>query len=126
MGRGTFLKTRDHSNRRPTGRQHVRRRAITITPLGSRRCPIVSRHDHARMSARVANTASTLPGGREREEVQDSGRVYDLRGSEVDLLESAGRCRVTFTDDLKRDASHSRFDEDLRSLKEQGLIEERR
>jgi hypothetical protein len=67
----------------------------------------------------------TLPGGREREEVRDSGRVYDLRGSEVDLLERAGRYRVTLTDDLKHDASHPRFDEDLRSLKEQGLIKER-
>jgi len=67
----------------------------------------------------------TLPDGREREEVRDHGRVYHLRGSEVDLLERAGRYRVTFTDDLKHDASHARFDEDLRSLKEQGLIEER-
>jgi hypothetical protein len=33
--------------------------------------------------------------------------------------------RVTFTDDLKHDASHARFDEDLRSLKEQGLVDER-
>jgi hypothetical protein len=66
----------------------------------------------------------TLPDGREREEVRDSGRVYHLRGSEVDLFERAGRYRVTFTDDLKQDASHVRFDEDLRSLKEQGLIDE--
>ena len=68
----------------------------------------------------------TLPDGREREEVRDNGRVYHLRGSEVDLLERAGRYRVTFTDDLKHDSGHARFDEDLRSLKEQGLIEERR
>ena len=67
----------------------------------------------------------TLPDGREREEVRDNGRVYHLRGSEVDLLERAGRYRVTFTDDLKHDSGHARFDEDLRSLKEQGLIEER-
>ena len=32
----------------------------------------------------------TLPDGREREEVRDSGRVYHLRGSEVDLLEAPG------------------------------------
>jgi hypothetical protein len=67
----------------------------------------------------------TLPDGREREEVRDGGRVYHLRGSEVDLLERAGRYRVTFTDDLKHDADHARFDEDLRSLKEQGLVDER-
>ena len=67
----------------------------------------------------------TLPGGREREAVPDRGRVYHIRGSEVDLLERAAQYRVTFTDDLKRDANHDRFDEDLRSLKEQGLIAER-
>jgi DNA-binding PadR family transcriptional regulator len=67
----------------------------------------------------------TLPSGRERDAVPDCGRVYHLRGSEVDLLERAAQYRVTFTDDLKHDANHDRFDEDLRSLKEQGLIAER-
>jgi hypothetical protein len=67
----------------------------------------------------------TLPDGRERETVPDRGRVYHLRGSEVDLLERAAQYRVTFTDDLKHDANHNRFDEDLRSLKDQGLIAER-
>jgi hypothetical protein len=67
----------------------------------------------------------TLPQDREREEVRDGGRVYQMRGSEVDLLERAGRYRVTFTADLKHDSNHARFDEDLRSLKEQGLIEAR-
>jgi len=67
----------------------------------------------------------TLPDEREREVVPDRGRVYHLRGSEVDLLERAAQYRVTFTEDLKQDAHHDRFDEDLRSLKEQGLIAER-
>jgi len=67
----------------------------------------------------------TLPAGREREAVPDRSRVYHLRGSEVDLVERAAQYRVTFTDDLKQDAHHDRFDEDLRSLKEQGLIAER-
>ena len=67
----------------------------------------------------------TLPDGREREEVRESGRVYHLRGSEVDLRERTGRFRVTFTDDLKHDSGHAGFDEDLRSLKERGQIDER-
>ena len=67
----------------------------------------------------------TLPTGREREEVRDQGRTYHLRGSEVDLLERAGQFRVTFTEDLKHDAGTARFGEDLRSLKEQGLVAER-
>jgi hypothetical protein len=68
----------------------------------------------------------TLPEGRNREEVRDQGRTYHLRGSEVDLLERAAQYRVTFTDDLRQDAGDAdRFKDDLRSLKEQGLIEER-
>ncbi len=68
----------------------------------------------------------TLPEGRNREEVQDQGRTYHLRGSEVALLERAARYRVTFTDELRQDAGDAnRFKDDLRSLKEQGLVEER-
>jgi hypothetical protein len=68
----------------------------------------------------------TLPEGRDREEVRDQGRTYHLRGSEVALLERAAQYRVTFTDDLKHDAGDaSRFKDDLRSLKEQGLVAER-
>jgi hypothetical protein len=56
----------------------------------------------------------------------DQGRIYHLRGSEVELLERAAQYRVTFTEDLKQDAGDAnRFKDDLRSLKEQGLIEER-
>jgi hypothetical protein len=68
----------------------------------------------------------TLPEGRDRQEVRDQGRTYRLRGSEVELLERAAQYRVTFTEDLKQDAGDAnRFNDDLRSLKEQGLIEER-
>ena len=70
--------------------------------------------------------ALTLPAGRDRELVQHEGRAYRLRGSEVDLLERAGRFRVTFTEDLKQDAGDDgRFREDLRSFQRQGLIDER-
>jgi hypothetical protein len=68
----------------------------------------------------------TLPAGLERETVRDNGREYHLRGSEVDLLERAGQFRVTFTDDLKQNVGDdNRFRDDLRSLKEQGLVAER-
>jgi hypothetical protein len=66
----------------------------------------------------------SLPTGLEREEVRDDDRAYRLRGSEVDLLESAGRFRSVFVEDM-RDAvdDSARFDADLRSLERQGLIE---
>ena len=68
----------------------------------------------------------TLPEGRHRQEVRDQGRTYCLRGTEVELLERAAQYRVTFTEDLKQDAGNTnRFKDDLRSLKEQGLIAER-
>lgn len=67
----------------------------------------------------------TLPSRDTRERVRDDGREYRLRGSEVDLLERAGRFRSVFTEDLERDAGDtSRFREDVRSLERQGLIEE--
>jgi len=93
---------------------------LRITPLPDR---ITSRSRGDQGDGREHSL--TLPDGREREAVPDRGRVYHLRGSEVDLLERAAQYRVTFTDDLKHDAHHDRFDEDLRSLKEQGLIAER-
>lgn len=68
----------------------------------------------------------TLPAGRDREEVRDHGRTFHLRGTEVELLERAAQYRVTFTEDLKQDAGDAhRFRDDLRSLKEQGLVAER-
>lgn len=93
---------------------------LRITPLPDRVAPR-TRDDHGDSREH----SLTLPGGRECEAVPDRGRVYHLRGSEVDLLERAAQYRVTFTEDLKQDAHHDRFEEDLRSLKEQGLVAER-
>ena len=93
---------------------------LWITPLPDR-IAFRSRNDHGE----GRHHSLTLPAGRDREAVPDRGRVYQLRGSEVDLLERAAQYRVTFTGDLKHDANHDRFDDDLRSLKEQGLIAER-
>ena len=70
--------------------------------------------------------ALTLPSGAAREPVRDEGRLYLLRGSEVDLLERAGRYRAVFTDDLKADVHDvARAHTDLASLERQGLIESR-
>lgn len=44
----------------------------------------------------------TLPGRRDRQDVRDQGRIYHLRGSEVELLARAAQFRVTFTEDLSR------------------------
>jgi DNA-binding PadR family transcriptional regulator len=93
---------------------------LRITPLPERVSPR-SRPD----LGEGREHSLTLPQGREREAVRDNGRVHHLRSSEVDLLERAGQYRVTFTDDLKQDSGDARFGEDLRSLKEQGLIDER-
>lgn len=111
-------RTSDRTPARPDSIHHDR--DARITPLPDRVSPR-SRDD----LGEGREHHLTLPDGRDREEVRDRGRIYHLRGSEVDLLERAGRYRVTFTDDLKHDAGHARFDEDLRSLKEQGLIHER-
>jgi hypothetical protein len=104
------------SERTETGRDHQPR----IEPLPDRVSPrsrevIVGDRGHT----------LTLPTGQDREVVRDQGRTYHMRGSEVDLLERAGQFRVTFTEDLKHDAGTTQFGEDLRSLKEQGLVAER-
>ena len=66
----------------------------------------------------------TLPSGSAREPVRDEGRLYHLRGSEIDLLERAGRYRTVFTDDLTAEVDDvARANTDLRSLERQGLIE---
>src|SRR5690349_1157585 len=68
----------------------------------------------------------TLPNGPARETVRFDERTVHLRGSEVGLLERAGRFRVTLTADLQADAGGSaRADEDVRSLVRQGLLAER-
>lgn len=67
-----------------------------------------------------------LPSGLDRESIHLDGRTLRLRGSEVDLLERAGRFRVTLTADLKADAGGTpRVNEDLRSLVRQDLLAER-
>ena len=67
----------------------------------------------------------TLPSRPQREPVRGKSRLYQLRGSESDLLERAGRYQVVFADDLRADAgADAQFREDLRSLERQGLIEE--
>ena len=92
-----------------------------ITPLTARLSPR-SRNE----TRRAHGHGLTLPEGRNREVVRDLQRTYHLRGSEVELLEHAAQYRVTFTDDLKQHAGDTtRFRDDLRSLKEQGLIDER-
>jgi hypothetical protein len=67
----------------------------------------------------------TLPEGRDRQE-------YATRAASITCADPKWNCsraaqyRVTFTEDLKQDAGDAnRFKDDLRSLKEQGLIEER-
>jgi hypothetical protein len=68
----------------------------------------------------------TLPEARHRDVVRHDGRDYRLRGSEVDLLARAAPFRVVFTDDLRADAGDDRrFGADLRSLREQGLMDAR-
>jgi DNA-binding MarR family transcriptional regulator len=65
-----------------------------------------------------------LPSGPDREEVRDDDRAYRLRGSEVDLLESVGRFRSVFVEDVRAASGDgARCDADLRSLERQGLIE---
>ena len=54
-------------------------------------------------TTRSREHALTLPSGPSREPVRDEARLYHLRGSEVDLLERAGRYRAVFTDDLQAD-----------------------
>lgn len=70
--------------------------------------------------------ALTLPSGSAREPVRDEGRLYHLRGSEVDLLERVARYRAVFTDDLKAEVNDvARTRTDLASLERQGLIDSR-
>jgi len=92
-----------------------------VTPLSERLSPRSPGEINRERGHRL-----TLPEGRDREVVRDLGRAYHVRGSEVELLERAAQYRVTFTEDLKRDAGDTgRFRDDLRSQKEQGLISER-
>lgn len=74
--------------------------------------------------ADVRGHGLSLPSGLDREEVREGDRTYRLRGSEVDLLEGAGRFRSVFVEDLRVATGDSaRCDADLRSLERRGLIE---
>lgn len=73
--------------------------------------------------------AFDLPRGRWREIVRVPRRTYRLRGSESRLLEVAGTFRAVWTRDLAvgtHGGDTRRLAHDLRSLKEQGLIQTRR
>jgi hypothetical protein len=83
----------------------------------------VSSRDREDSLCRSAHHLS-LPSGPDREPVRDADRLYHLRGSEIDLLERAGRFRSVFVEDLKAASpDESRWSTDLRSLERQGLIE---
>jgi hypothetical protein len=41
-----------------------------------------------------------LPTGPDREPIRDREHVYQLRGPEVELLETVGRFRAAFTEDV--------------------------
>jgi len=53
--------------------------------------------------------------GRETERVFHRDRDYHLRGSEVDVMETVGRFRATFVEDLARETSAASRVPSLRS-----------
>jgi DNA-binding PadR family transcriptional regulator len=67
-----------------------------------------------------------LPDGETRDRIVSRDREYRLRGSEVNLMETIGRYRAVFVEDLARETSDvPRLDNDLASLERQGLLEVR-
>ena len=64
----------------------------------------------------------TLPRSRERHPVSLSSRKVRLRGSEVEVLATVGAFRVVCERDLASTGSASPLAQDLRSLREQGLL----
>jgi hypothetical protein len=107
---------------RDRGGVHRRELAPDIRQLPDQRSP--PRPDRNRFER---EHSLALPSGPDREPVRDQARTYQVRGSEVNLLERAAPFRSVFTADLERVTGGShRFREDLRSLERQGLIEERR
>lgn len=65
---------------------------------------------------------------RDRENYMDRDKTYALRPSEIHTLTEVGKFRVVGVEDLARFAyagDRSRLESDLRSLKEQGLVEQR-
>lgn len=70
--------------------------------------------------------ALSLPEGRWREAVPSGDRVYRLRESESRVLEAVATFRVVLERDLADGVYHGdrgRMADDLRSLREQGLID---
>jgi hypothetical protein len=66
-----------------------------------------------------------LPRGLDRERVRGSSRDYDLRGSEVRVLATAGAFRVVDLDDLgARSDSAETLRRDIQHLRDQGLIDD--
>ena len=65
---------------------------------------------------------------RDRQNYMDRDKTYALRSSEIHTLTEVAKFRVVNVEDLARFAyagSRSRLESDLRSLKEQGLVEQR-
>jgi hypothetical protein len=111
--------TRTDSDRTPERTETIRHdHDLRITPLPDRASPRI-----ARRSRRGREHHLTLADGREREEVRDNGRIYHLRGSRWTC--SSAPADTESRSPTTHDASHALFDENLRSLKEQGLIEAR-
>ena len=124
MGRFDTRDVESHSSRSPAepreGEPARRAYEPRVLPLPDRIQPRTRDNDQSLREHQL-----TLPSGQRREAIQD-GRLYHLRGSEVDLLERAARYRAVFTDDLERDSGDaSRFRADLHSLRHQDLIDER-
>ena len=102
------------------------RRRGTTTGRAFTRCLSAARFVLGIGTTRSREHALALPSGPSREPVRDEARLYHLRGSEVELLERAGRYRAVFTDDLQADAKDvTRARTDVASLERQGLIETR-
>jgi hypothetical protein len=106
-------------SRGPARDERVRPADPLIRPLNDR-----TRHE-PRAPGERPHTLD-LPAGPHREPVRDRDHVYQLRGTEVDLLETVGRFRAAFTEDVVHaTADPNRAREDLRSLIRQDLLAER-
>jgi hypothetical protein len=107
------------SSREPQRDERTRPAEALIRPLDER-----TRFDPR--AHREPSHTLDLPTGPHREPVRDHDHLYQLRGSDVELLESAGRFRAAFAEDLVHaTADPNRAREDLRSLVRQDLIAER-
>jgi hypothetical protein len=104
---------------------HRAQQRLTITTCESRRCLVVSSPHRATISARVANATSRFRWPRERRGPRQPPYQSPawFRGGSA---QARRPIPSAFSDDLKPDTSHARFDDNLRSLEGQGLIEARR